>query len=224
VIIPPRYNGPPESANGGYACGLLSEALGGGFEVMLRWPPPLGVDLDLVGTELRQGDVVIAEARRAESLLEASPPVSLAEAEEASRGYPGFAHHAYPTCFTCGPAREDGLGIFAGPVAARDGLVAAPWTPAADVAGADGLVRPEFVWASLDCPGAFAVGFAGRGATVLGRLAARIDSRPRPGEPHVVVGWPLGEEGRKLFAGTALFSAAGEVRGVARAVWVTPRV
>jgi hypothetical protein len=67
MIIPPRYNGPPDSANGGYACGLISEALGGGFEVTLLRPPPLGVDLDLIGHELRQGDVLIAEARRAPS-------------------------------------------------------------------------------------------------------------------------------------------------------------
>ena len=65
MIIPPRYNGPPDSANGGYACGLMSEALGGGFEVTLLRPPPLGVDLDLVGHEVRQGDILIAEARRA---------------------------------------------------------------------------------------------------------------------------------------------------------------
>ena len=29
------------------------------------------------------------------------------------------------------------------------------------------------------------------------------------GEPAVVVAWPLGVEGRKRFAGTALYSAAG---------------
>ena len=62
----------------------------------------------------------------------------VAEAEEASKRYAGFEHHAYPTCFTCGPAREDGLGIFAGPVAGRE-LVAAPWTPAEDVASRDRL-------------------------------------------------------------------------------------
>jgi hypothetical protein len=214
VIIPPRYNGPPESANGGYACGLLSEALGGGFEVMLRRPPPLGVDLDLVGTELRQGDVVIAEARRAESPLDAPPPVSLAEAEEASHGYLGFAHHAYPTCFTCGPAREDGLGIFAGPVAGRDGLVAAPWTPAE--------VRPELVWAALDCPSGWAVDDFQREGVLLGRMAAGIHELPRVGEPHVVVGWPVSEEGRKRQAGSALYTSAGDLLAVARSTWIVP--
>ena len=53
MIIPARFNGPPGSADGGYACGLVSEALGGGFEVTLLLPPPLETELDLVGNELQ---------------------------------------------------------------------------------------------------------------------------------------------------------------------------
>ena len=58
MIIPARFNGPPGSANGGYACGLFSEALGGGFEITLLLPPPLDTQLDIAGDELRHGDVV----------------------------------------------------------------------------------------------------------------------------------------------------------------------
>ena len=106
MIIPARFNGPPGSANGGYACGLVSEALGGGFEVTLLLPPPLEKELDLVGNELRDGDVVVARARRAMPPADEAPePVGVAEAEEASKSYAGFQHHAYPTCFTCGPER-----------------------------------------------------------------------------------------------------------------------
>jgi hypothetical protein len=215
VIIPPRYNGPPGSANGGYACGLVSEALGGGFEVTLLRPPPVGVDLDLVGHELRQGDVVIAEARRAPPFdLDVPAPVSVEEAEEASKGYPGFQHHAYPTCFTCGPERDDGLRIFPGPVEGRDGLVASPWTPEE--------VRPEIIWAALDCPGGWAVDDFQREGVMLGRMAAGIRELPRVGERHVVVGWPVGEEGRKRHAGSALYSASGEVLALARSTWIVP--
>jgi hypothetical protein len=215
VIIPPRYNGPPGSANGGYACGLISEALGGGFEVTLLRPPPVGVDLDLVGHELRQGDVVIAEARRAPPFdLDVPAPVSVEEAEEASKGYPGFQHHAYPTCFTCGPERDDGLRIFPGPVEGRDGLVASPWTPEE--------VRPEIIWAALDCPGGWAVDDFQREGVMLGRMAAGIRELPRVGERHVVVGWPVGEEGRKRHAGSALYSASGEVLALARSTWIVP--
>jgi hypothetical protein len=215
VIIPPRYNGPPGSANGGYACGLVSEALGGGFEVTLLRPPPVGVDLDLVGHELRQGDVVLAEARRAPPFdLDVPAPVSVEEAEEASKRYPGFQHHAYPTCFTCGPERDDGLRIFPGPVEGRDGLVASPWTPEE--------VRPEIIWAALDCPGGWAVDDFQREGVMLGRMAAGIRELPRVGERHVVVGWPVGEEGRKRHAGSALYSASGEVLALARSTWIVP--
>ena len=215
MIIPPRYNGPPDSANGGYACGLVSEALGGGFEVMLRRPPPLGVDLDLIGHELRQGDIVIAEARRAAPFVfEAPAPVSVEEAEEASTRYAGFHHHAYPTCFTCGPARDDGLRIFPGPVEGRERLVAAPWTPAEP--------RPEIIWAALDCPSGWAVDDFQREGVMLGRMAARIRELPALGERHVLVGWALGEEGRKRNAGSALLNAGGNVLAGARSTWIVP--
>jgi hypothetical protein len=214
VIIPPRFNGPPGSANGGYACGLVSEALGGGFEVMLRRPPPLGVELDLVGHELKQGDVVIAEARRmTESVLDAPDPVSLEEAREASKRYPGFEHHAYPTCFTCGPERDDGLGIFPGPVEGREGVVASPWTPRE-------ALRPEIIWAALDCPGGWAVDDFQRERVLLGQMGAAIAALPPAGEPSVVIGWRIGEDGRKRFAGSALFSAEGDLLAAARSTWI----
>jgi hypothetical protein len=214
MIIPPRYNGPPDSANGGYAAGLLSEALGGGFEVTLRRPPPLGVDLDLVGNELKQGDVVIAEARRIGEVLDAPPPVSLEEAEAASKRYAGFRQHAYPTCFTCGPERSDGLGIFPGPVEGREGVVAATWTP--------NEVRPEIIWAALDCPSGWAVDDYSREGVLLGRMAAAIHELPAVGEPHVVIGWPIAEEGRKRQAGSALFDRDGGLLAAARSTWIVP--
>ncbi len=217
MIIPPRFNGPPHSANGGYACGLVSEALGGGFEVLLRRPPPLGVELDLVGHELKQGDVVIAEARRlTESVLDAPEDVSLEQARAASAHYAGFEHHAYPTCFTCGPDREDGLGIFPGPVEGREGVVAAPWTPQE--------VRPEIVWAALDCPGGWAIDEFQREGVMLGRMGAAIAAIPPSGEPSVVIGWRIGEDGRKRYAGSALFGVDGDLLAAARSTWIVPMV
>jgi hypothetical protein len=215
MIILAHFNGPPGSANGGYACGLFSEALGGGFEVTLMRPPPLDTQLEIVGDELRDGDTVVARARRAMLPPDVPEPVSLAEAEVASKRYAGFEHHAYPTCFTCGPAREDGLGIYAGRVEGREGLVAAPWTPAPDV-------RPEIVWAALDCPSGWAVDDFQREGVLLGTMAAAIRTLPEPGVAHVVVGWRIGEEGRKRFAGSALYSASGDVLAHARSTWLTP--
>jgi hypothetical protein len=229
IVIPRRFRGPAESGNGGYTCGVVAALLGDSAEVTLRKPPPLDRLLIVRRGDARvvveDGGDPVAEAVPADVSLEVPPPVSLDAAEEAAGRYSGFDRHAFPECFVCGPGRPpgDGLRIFAGPVADRDDVVAAGWTPPPDLADASGLVKPEFVWASLDCPGAFATAAAERGVAVLGRLAARVDSRPTAGEPHVVLGWSLGGVGRKHFAGTALFSAEGELRAVARATWVTPR-
>jgi predicted amidohydrolase len=51
-------------------------------------------------------------------------------------------------------------------------------------------------------------------------MAARLLAPIAHGERCVVIGWPLGEDGRKLYSGTALFSHDGELRAVARATWV----
>ena len=226
VTIDGRFNGPAGSGNGGYTCGVLARELGGEAEVTLRRPPPLDRPLALVREGERicllDGDLLVAECCAGRTGLDPPAPPSLAEAEEAVRRYPGFVEHAFPTCFVCGPDRSDGLRIFAGPVDGRD-VVAAPWIPADSLGDEGGRVAEELVWAALDCPGAFAVGFSERGETVLGRMTARIDARPRVGERHVVVAWSLGEEGRKLYAGTALFTESGDLLGLARQTWIVPR-
>jgi hypothetical protein len=216
VLIEARYHGPPGSANGGYTCGRLAELVGEPTEVTLRLPPPLDVRMDFRDGRLLDGDQVVAEARLLDVLeLDVPAPPSLAEAARASEGYLDFRDHPFASCFVCGPLREegDGLRIFAGPLG--DGRVAAPWTPAES--------RRELVWASLDCPGAFAAGFDGRGEMLLGRLAGEVLRVPDVGEPCLVVGWPLAVDGRKLYAGTALFTADGELLGRARATWIAPR-
>jgi hypothetical protein len=194
--------------------------------VTLRRPPPLDRPLDVVREDdrlcLLDGELVVAECQQARIDVNARAAPSYAAAEDASRGYAGFVEHAFPTCFVCGPDRRDGLRIFAGPLAGQD-AVAAPWTPDPSLGDDEGRVREEFVWAALDCPGAFASGFDGRGETLLGRMAARIDARPPAGERHVVMGWPLGAEGRKLYAATALYRDDGELLALARQTWIAPR-
>jgi hypothetical protein len=227
IVIEPQFCGPAESGNGGYTCGLVAAAVGEPAEVTLRRPPPLERPLHLEHrgdvAVLLDGAELIAEARRAELALDVPEPVSYEEAIGAAPRYSGFEQHVFPTCFVCGPDRVpgDGLRIFAGAVQGRD-LVADPWVPDPGLADSEGLVRHEFVWAALDCPGAFAVGFSGRGGLLLGRLTAEVRGPVRAGERYVVTGWPLGEDGRKLYAGTALTSAAGELCGLGRAVWIIP--
>lgn len=220
MTIARRYRGPLDSANGGYAAGLLGARLGDAAEVTLRLPPPLERPL-AVRREgdrllLLDGDLLIAEAAPGDPALQAPAPPTPAEAQAASEGVGAFGPPQFAECFVCG-VREDGtgLGIHPGPLPGGDGLVATTWT-ASDV-------TPEVVWASIDCPGAYAVGETGRGEPVLGRMTARVERLPEDGEPCIVVGWPLAEDGRKLHAGTALYSRDGEVLALARQVWILPR-
>jgi len=220
VTIARRYRGPLTTANGGYTAGLLGARLGRAAEVTLRLPPPLERPLtvrrDADRLRLFDGELLVAEAAPGDPSLEAPAPPSPAEATAASEGVGAFGPPQFAECFVCG-VRHDGtgLGIHPGAVPGRDGLVATTWV-ARDV-------TPEVVWASIDCPGAYAVGETGRGEPVLGRMTARVERLPDDGETCVVVGWPLGEDGRKLLAGTALYGRDGDLLALGRQVWILPR-
>lgn len=226
VLIDHRFCGPPASANGGYACAMAAQWLDGPSEVTLRAPPPLGKPLHVQrrreGVALFDDDRLIAEAMPTRVQVDVPAPVSLGAARRASSRYPWHDGHPYPTCFVCGPQRNagDGLRIFAGPVDHLP-LYAAPWIPESALADAQGNVRDEFVWGALDCPSGIVTDLLGNvGRMLLGRLAADLRRSPRAGLPYVVQAWPISRDGRKLHTASALFSAAGELCAVARAVWI----
>lgn len=225
LVIRTRFCGPPESGNGGYTCGLLAAGLQAPVEVTLRRPPPLDRELAVLrspdGLALMDGDATVAEARRAAFSLDVPHCPGLGAATEAAARYHGLVEHAFPTCFVCGTGRApgDGLRIFAGEVEG-DELVAAPWRPDPDLADGQGVVRGEFVWAALDCPGAWAWLAELERPLVLGRLAAVVDAPVLAGRPHIVGGWRLGQQGRKHFSGTAIWAADGTVCARARATWI----
>ncbi|MCW2598842.1 MAG: hypothetical protein JWM02_671 [Frankiales bacterium] len=206
-----RFNGPPGSANGGITCGLLAAHLDADVvQVTLRKPPPLDTDLRVTDGQLYDGDVLVAEA--VPGTVDVSPPpaIDVTTAAAASASYAGLVEHPFPTCFVCGTARSDGLRLTAGPI--NEGVVATPWTPQESSA--------VMVWAALDCPGGWSADVPGR-PLVLGRMTCRIDALPQVGEPHVVQGWMVGGEGRKLHTGSALYDASGTVLAVAQATWIT---
>jgi hypothetical protein len=166
---------------------------------------------------LLEGEALVAEARTTELDLEAPAPISFADAEAAAKRHVRIGDEAFGECFSCGVRPDgDGLGIYAGHVAGREPIHAAPWIVRE--------VSPEIVWAAIDCSGAYAVGAVGRGAVVLGRMTARVERLPSVGDRCVVLAWPLGEDGRKLYAGTALFSKGGALLARARQTWIEPRV
>jgi hypothetical protein len=225
LIIEPRFNGPPDSANGGYTCGLLAQALPGIVEVTLRQPPPLGKPLVVVRADgsatLSDGDQVIAEVRRIEPLELTPPPAPTAsEASACASRYVGFQSHNYPTCFVCGPQRAvgDGLRIFPGPCDGH-GHVACTWTPDATLCDASGFAGVPLVWAALDCPGYFGAAEPGEPA-VLGRMAVDLRQAPRVGDTCIIAGWSLGREGRKIHAATALYAEDGRLHAIAKQTWI----
>lgn len=222
-MIDSRFNGPPDSGNGGYVCGLIASAIEGPAVCTLRKPPPLEVKLTLETLEdgkvvLRDGDVVIGEAVSKPLSLELPKPPSFDEAVEASRRFAGFEAHLFPTCFVCGPGRplDDGMCLYPGPLADRS-IVATPWTPDASMPHENNRLRDEILWAALDCTSYFPH-FPAK--AVLGRLHAEIHDETRVGERYVVVGWKMGGEGRKLWSGSAVFDEDGNACASARATWI----
>lgn len=225
IRIASQYCGPPGTANGGYACGRLDNLTDYVSEVTLRRPPPLDKELEVQreGDELRlmDGGQLVASARPGDLEFAAPDPPEWEQAVEASRRFIGFRSHPFPGCFVCGPERaaHDGLRIFAGRVG-EEALFASPWIPDAELADAAGRVRNEFLWAALDCPGAFAVCGEAMRKVVLGRMTARIERDIRAGERCTVLAWPKGQDGRKSFSGTAIYNAGQELCAVADAVWI----
>jgi hypothetical protein len=241
VTIPPACNGPADSGNGGYSSGAIARHVdAGAVEVTLRRPVPLGVALAVErlagvgGEETRVLDgegALVAHARPADAgalsgLAVPGGPVPVAAARAAMAGYRGPGDGPLCTCFVCGRRRADAIGVQAGPVAGRDGVVASTWTPPAWTAGADGRAAVEHVWAVLDCPTYFAAYHDAPDPlplAFLGRFTARINGTAAIGEEHVVVAWRLGIDGRKREAAAAVLTAAGTPLATARALLIEPR-
>jgi len=223
TVIDPRFRGPPKSANGGYACGVLAEHIDGAAVATLRMPPPLGEEMVLERTEtssrLSLGGRLVGEATASAFHLTTPEVPTVVAAARGAKDYTGLTEHPFPGCFVCGPERGegDGLRIFAGPVAGS-GLVAAPWEPDPSLGDEDGLVSGRYLWAALDCPSYFA--FSSAPKALLGRLTARLDRRPRVEEQLVAFAWKMSREGRKWRSASALATAEGELVAVAEAVWV----
>lgn len=232
ALIEGRFRGPAGIGNGGYVAGVMAGLLGSQpVETTLRRGWPLDVPLtvqrhpDHVAALDAEG-AVIAEAREVPFDLEPPPPPAPQQAQAATTWFLDSPFsHSTGLCFVCGSAQPEGVGlrVFTGKVEGRPDIAAALWRPDGCYADATGAIRPVFLWSALDCAGSFAftVG-TGPGRMLLGRLAGRLDGHVRAGEACTVMGWQIARDGRKLIAGTAIFGEDGGLRGIARALWVTP--
>jgi hypothetical protein len=224
-VVRARFRGAPMSGNGGWTSGHLAELVdgaldGGAVTVRLRTPPPLDTEMAISrgddGTvEVWDGQTLVAQGFPAEPLdaSDVPQPVTYAQALAAGPAYEGLVSHPFPTCFACGTGRDpaDALCLHTGLLAGRRTLRAAAWTPRESA--------PELVWAAMDCPGAWACGLAGR-ELVLATMTASIHRLPRVGLPHVVMAWPRGQDGRKYYSGTCLYTGDGRLLAQADAVWI----
>jgi hypothetical protein len=226
VVVPSDRCGPPGMGNGGWVCGTVAGHLGvGPVEVTLHAPTPLDTPLGLRAADdhasLDDDGRVLVTARRVSAWPIPTQPVTWDEAVAASRRFAGHESHPFPGCFVCGTERADGDGLrlFAGPVAGRPGVVAAPYEP--DPAHTiDGQrLGPAGVWALLDCPSAWVAYGPGKVA-LLGRLTGQVRGEVRVGRRYVVVGRLLSEEGRKMRSAVSVHEVGGGPVAVGLATWV----
>ena len=207
---------------------MIAQFISGPAAVRLHVPPLLDTPLEVCEKagriELYCKDELVASGRAATVELDVPQPPDFTRAQAASDRYRGFVNHFYPGCFVCGPAREhgDGLRIFAGPVeqgTGPEGMVAAAWIPDESLMDSSGSVAPEYIWAALDCPGAYAFPEPANGALLLGELAVSIIEPVSVDENCVLIGWEIRCEGRKHYTGTALFGESGSCCAMGYATW-----
>jgi hypothetical protein len=172
-------------------------------------------------------DGPLASSRRFDGELKCPEPPDPHEAAEASREFVEDLGRRFPDCFGCGIDRapDKGLRQFTGLVKGRD-MVAAHWAPSAAFAGADGMLLPEYVWAGLDCPGAWArelLVHETKPVAFTASLAASLSAPVAAERPHIVFAWLLERDGRKTRVGSAIVTADGEPCAVAEALWVDRR-
>ncbi len=225
ITIPTRFRGPPDSGNGGYVCGLLAARLDSPAPIVrLQRPPPLEKPLQIhrsdAGVSLRDGGVVLAEARPGELAVDVPDPPGFEEAQRAEARFRGFEEHVFPGCFVCGPERAggDGLRIFPGPIEGPE-RAACTWIPDPSLPSTVGRVDEAFLWAALDCPGAFSFPQPDS-PMLLGELQVEIRGPVRIGERCVLLAWAMAHDGRKHRTATALYGEAGECRGLGIATWI----
>ena len=228
VIIDGHICGLPGIGFGGYVAGLLAGELGVPAKVDFIRPVPLGVELsielDMTGeARLVDGDIVFATGHLHETCLDHPDLPTWEAAEKASRAYAAMTDNEHPNCFGCGPAMPAGRGmrVFTGPIEGNE-LVAAAWSPSDAFAGPDGELLSVYVWSALDCPGGRARRqFLSSEPAVTAYLAVQEVAPVRAGKPHLVMGWPIRQDGRKSFVGMAIFDIDGGLCAAGHALWIT---
>ena len=226
ILIDRRFSGPPDSANGGYTCGLLARYAGNPAEVTLLSPPQLDTPLTVTHGDdgqvlLMDGEIPVASAKPWTGEITIPDPPTLEQVMNTPVDQGITERIWYHGCFVCGTERAagDGLRIFANRRLAAGGL-ADIWVPDSSLADSRGLVPAEMIWAALDCPGAWVCQMDKARVVVLGRMAADISAPVPAGRPYIIMGWHISGQGRKTQSGTALYDASGQVLARSLSTWI----
>ena len=230
--IPKQFCGPPSSSNGGYFCGVVASFFDYAVEVRLKSPPPLDTPMQIRRDEsLSQvfaDDTLVAQVRRLEEPLEPAPFLPVESAKLCSEiGLEGsLINHPFPTCFVCGPQRDDGEGmrIFTGP-GQDTKLYAARWHThrAWSSNGVD--IDPKYIWSALDCPSsgpAFATSVQAESdiAYVLGTLSLKVSEKPKVNENYSIV-CATDEKHERLYrTRVSLYADDATLLATGAAVWI----
>ena len=235
VVIDRRFRGPPDSANGGYACGMLAAHLEPGPAV--RGDPAGAPAARPRRSRSRRANRAARAAgrrhaggrgpRRPSARASRSPsPVGLEDAERAREGSPMQTGPPLSECFVCGPDRAPRRRALrhlragartrgrAGRGTVRDrrddGRRRRQPSPRARLVGARLPQRDR-----RDA--------RARPGDQRARAAHRPDP-PTPSRPATTTsrsGWPTGRDGRKCFSATAIARPrGGETLAVAKATWI----
>ena len=224
-----RFNGPPDSAHGGIACGVFAGAVDPRrATVRLTAPPPLDTDFEVAAADSWRvvigPDGPVGRARPWEPPA-GLDPLPLVDAEHIAEGHAWWREnvlgtHAFPTCFGCGHERPPGDGLFLHPgFVAGSGYTADTWIPAA------GETDDHWVWAAVDCPSGWGTMVddetsPAEAPMLLGELSLCISKSPSVGVAYQVVARPAGQEGRKLRSDVALVAPDGENIARGRSTWI----
>lgn len=217
------FNGPPHSGNGGYAAGLLSRMAGAPRIMRINAPIPLETSMDVRANgetlDVTHKGIRILSARPGTVTLTPPSPPSLAEAEAAAANPTSFGAGGPSTCLVCGRNRKPGEGLHIHCGRLPGGGAASVWRPHAAFCDTAGHVRTEYVWAALDCPGGFALPLT-QTTYLLGEMTA-LQHHPIPASAPVIVhAWHEWSDGRKHFAGTALYTTGGTLLAQADTLWI----
>ena len=223
------FQGPTGSGQGGWTASAFERSIGEPVSVAIRAPIPLETDLqvrtsgdrwDLVASDSPEQPVLTATPWTPD--VPDTPPVSIADATEASTRFPLFDDHPVPVCFSCG-LEHDSMRVHAGELA--DGRWASPWTAPTWATLPDGSANPGALWAAIDCCQAWFAGNAGgrrHGVTV--QIAVEVVEPIQPGETYSLVAWSGdyldGWDGRKRGACGSVFTADGRCVARSRTFWV----